>query len=471
MRASSRTWILLAISLLGVALRIYCAIKLNLSPEFDFKRYYEAALSFADGRGLSLAGAPFIAQPPLYSGLLGVWFHFFGGDVWSAKLLNLAVSGGTLLVWAWLVAKARFPTWAQIASLFILAVHPAIVCYVVVLGTETLSVFLCVLLLAFSLLENRSRWLLLGIVCGLLALNRPQMLIVPLLVSVSAVLAAAAHGKFSRGSLALLGATALVIAPWTARNWATFNAFVPVSANSGYVLMVNNNSSNNSGAWMPLSEAPLGDADIEEFKKVAGLDRTFFRGSDEGAKFRQWSPQADTVAREIGSRWIMEHPKDFMKLAWLRVRLTFDGVSLMMWPFHQAGGAPRALVWVVQCVDLGLLIISGSAFIIGLFVGIEPILRVAWICGIAVVVSTFAGVLIFEGQGRYMLPMVPAQLFIVLSFWKGMPSDRFAPDRLSRMQYLPSRRIISLRTRAARMLSPNQSRSPILHSPCMRASR
>ena len=48
----------------------------------------------------------------------------------------------------------------------------------------------------------------------------------------------------------------LVLGPWTLRNAVLFGQFVPVSANSGYVLMVNNNDANAHGGWMPLKDVP-----------------------------------------------------------------------------------------------------------------------------------------------------------------------------------------------------------------------
>lgn len=63
--------------------------------------------------------------------------------------------------------QGRVPELGADCFLIIFAIHPAIVSYVVVLGTKTLSVFLSVLLLASSLLE-RGRWPLMGAVCGLM---------------------------------------------------------------------------------------------------------------------------------------------------------------------------------------------------------------------------------------------------------------------------------------------------------------
>ncbi|SQG09088.1 Uncharacterised protein [Stenotrophomonas maltophilia] len=66
------------------------------------------------------------------------------------------------------------------ASLEVLAFHPALVAYTGLLGTETLAIFLAVLAFALTTLPMRAAMpALLGIVLALVALNRPQLLPLP----------------------------------------------------------------------------------------------------------------------------------------------------------------------------------------------------------------------------------------------------------------------------------------------------
>jgi hypothetical protein len=92
------------------------------------------------------------------------------------------------------------------------------------------------LLLAYRMLERPrpARALALGAVLGATALTRPEcLMLLPLLV----LPAALRGGQGWPARLALVcAATALVIAPWTIRNWRVFDRPVLVSTNDGTVL-------------------------------------------------------------------------------------------------------------------------------------------------------------------------------------------------------------------------------------------
>lgn len=59
----------------------------------------------------------------------------------------------------------------------------------------------------------------------------------------------------------------LIVAPWTYRNYKHFNLLIPVSYNGGYVLFINNNSNNQNGAWMRISDIDLSSKTKNKFKE------------------------------------------------------------------------------------------------------------------------------------------------------------------------------------------------------------
>jgi 4-amino-4-deoxy-L-arabinose transferase-like glycosyltransferase len=250
---------LMLICVAGVLLRVLFLAVVPVAPVSDFARYLEVATSIVNGTGLSVSGTPFISQPPLYPALLGGWLSVFGVHIAAAKALNLLLSTSTLILWAWTCPRAGMrPRW-QLASLALLAFHPALVSYTGILGTETLAVFLAVLAFALTCAPMRAGMCcLLGIVLALVALNRPQLLPLPVGIVVGVLLGGLDWHR-ARNCLVLLVAFVAVLLPWTLRNEALFNRTVPISANSGYVLMVNNNALNRTGNWMPLSLVPLSD--------------------------------------------------------------------------------------------------------------------------------------------------------------------------------------------------------------------
>lgn len=404
--------LLLAIALAGIAARLLFVQWVPLQPVADFGRYLEVAGNVASGAGFRISDVPYVSQPPLYPGLLGAWFMVTGESVGAGKILNIALWAGTLASWALLGARLQLrPAW-QIASLAMLAFHPALVAYSNVLGTESLSLFLASLGMLLAVASFPGRWLLLGAVLALTALNRPQMLPLPGAVVLALLLREGlCVGTVRRICMVMLGFL-LLLGPWTLRNALIFGQFVPVSANSGYVLMVNNNDGNAHGGWMPLKDVPLQADDRARFSH-AGFPRAFFAGESEDWKLRHWTPAADSIGAEIGRRWILEHPARFLELALLRVRGSLDVGSLLHWPFQERGGAP---VWVGRltlALNIALALCTAGA-LLRMCCYLRRWEPVHWLAVASIGLGIFS-ILLFEGQGRYLLPMVPGALFIIVA--------------------------------------------------------
>ncbi|MBA0282148.1 hypothetical protein D7Y44_04820 [Stenotrophomonas maltophilia] len=394
----------------GVLLRVAFLVVIPVVPISDFARYLEVATNVANGSGLSVSGSPFISQPPLYPGLLGAWLSLFGVHVIAAKALNLLLSSSTLALWAWACPRTGMrPGW-QLASLAVLTFHPALVAYTGLLGTETLAVFLAVLAFALTTLPMRAAMpALLGIVLALVALNRPQLLPLPVGLVIGVL---AGRGGLSRirSCLVILVAFLAVLLPWIMRNELLFDRVVPVSANSGYVLMVNNNALNRSGNWMPLSQVPLSEHQLQRFQGEAAVPMSFFDEGDEDAKILQWTPAADGVARSVALDWMRQNPVQVLHLAMLRLESSLDPATLMYWPLVDLGGAPRWLVWGVGGLNLMLVLLAA----IGTF-RLLPQARQLTLTQLMALGTVALGVLsiaMFEGQGRYLIPLVPAMLIL-----------------------------------------------------------
>lgn len=400
------------ICLLGVLARGIFVALVPVAPISDFARYMAVATNLVDGNGLSVSGVPFISQPPLYPGLLGGWLLMFGVDAATGKALNLMLSALTLVLWAWTCPRTSMrPGW-QLASTALLAFHPALVAYTAILGTETLAVFLAIL--AFTLTNAPMRVLkfgLLGIVLALVALNRPQLLPLPVGVAIG-VLCGGLDWQRARNCLILLAAFGAVLLPWALRNDALFDRFVPVSANSGYVLMVNNNGLNKTGNWMPLSQVPLSTQEQLRFQSEAGLPADFFAESDEDAKILQWTPAADSVARSVALDWMSEHPGEVLQLAVKRLETSLASDTLMYWPFLDVGGAPRWLEWLVYGLNVVLVLLAiFGAFRMLLRLRLRQLTMTQWLAVWMVLLGGLS-IAMFEGQGRYLIPFIPAMLML-----------------------------------------------------------
>ena len=132
---------------------------------------------------------------------------------------------------------------------------------------------------------------------------------------------------------------ALIVTPWTVRNYLVLHAFVPIATNGGEVFWSANND-RATGGW------------------IATNDRRFNENELEGSR----AAMAEALA------WIKSHPKQLLALSAKRpVRfLASDehGVTASLWLGHGEEGAPLVVTkWVADVFWFGMLgLIAVAAF-------------------------------------------------------------------------------------------------------------
>jgi len=212
------------------------------------------------------------------------------------------------------------------AAYLVAALLPNYIAYNSVLGSEILFTFFVALtiLVQFSELDNRYRYPLLGIFIAFSALTKPFFVAYPAVFAVAEWLRNRSIEQTAIAALLVSLVMAVVIAPWTYRNWKVFNEFIPITYNGGYVLYINNNDYNHYGGWMD----PANFEVSEEFKA---------RFVEKGTTFPEHPPQADKIYRDEAIRWISSHPVEFLKLGVLRVKNTFfnGAEDIVKWTMNQ----------------------------------------------------------------------------------------------------------------------------------------
>jgi len=193
---------------------------------------------------------------PLYPLLLGGVFKLFGvytaGSAWVILTLNSLFSALTALT-TYEIAARCFNRRVALWSAWIWALYPAAMQYAVRWVWEmTLSTWLfsCILVVALRMRrvgergerDGRTlrRWLLFGLLWGLLGLSNPSLLLV-LPAAGLWVLRGAGHGHRQWGfAAASAGIFVLCISPWAVRNAVVFHHFIPMRANFGVELYLGN---------------------------------------------------------------------------------------------------------------------------------------------------------------------------------------------------------------------------------------
>ena len=169
-------------------------------------------------------------KTPAYPLFVGVLYSLGGENPDAVMLLQVLVLGPLTITLTWLLGRRLFGPWVGTAAAFIAAVHPFIWQYEARLFAEALAVPLTlgILLLVLDRRPDMARVVAAGALSGVLILVKPSALTILAAVVPAILIGWGWRRGLSRAAVAL-AACALVIAPWTIRNYAEFDSFLPLS--------------------------------------------------------------------------------------------------------------------------------------------------------------------------------------------------------------------------------------------------
>lgn len=273
-----------AILIFSLALLIRILYNLTVArayfPMHDSGQYQQISFNILDEHCFCLH--PFITtayRPPLWPFLLaGISLIFGRADIYARLFLCCLGAGTCVLIY--LCARDLFQRRIGLIAGLSAAVYPALYIYDGWLYTESLYTFLlialCYCVLRIQLAEGRSRrlWLLCGLILGLLALTRPNGILLIGLVLLWTLFFVwrklLKRGTLVSAALAMLIAC-LLIAPWTLRNYQVSHSFIPVATGDGTVLLGAYNDRtatqpDSRGSWAnPLRATPQTAAVLKPF--------------------------------------------------------------------------------------------------------------------------------------------------------------------------------------------------------------
>lgn len=211
----------------------------------DFFYYHEIANLIADGRGfvdpfLTSRADPYPSalHPPLWPLLLSISSKLGFTSILAHRLVGAFVGTATVVLIG-LIGRRCAGERAGLLAAGIAAVYPTLVAADGSLMSETLyGLFVATaLLLALRLLDQPGPGVAagLGAALGLAALTRGEGVLFLALLALPVAWLAARKGRLARTG-AVVAAASLVIAPWTIRNWTTFDQPVLISTNDSTVL-------------------------------------------------------------------------------------------------------------------------------------------------------------------------------------------------------------------------------------------
>lgn len=181
-----------------------------------------------------------VFTPPLYAILIAIGSWLFGQDQLPIKVLQIVADSATTCV-VMLIAREILGFRTALISGGLLVVYPFSIYASLYIGSETLFAFFLSCFILFFLRATSSSplawYLLAGGMLGIATLMRGTTQFFPLIAPVLLVLLYRTISKrVIVGYLGFCLCFALIIAPWTIRNYLVLNEIVPVATASGVFL-------------------------------------------------------------------------------------------------------------------------------------------------------------------------------------------------------------------------------------------
>lgn len=413
MRADRSLGVVAGAAAVGAVLRVAWVLIASRRPThlYDPARYvgYAEAISRGDGMVEGLTGQPTAYFPPGYPYVLGaldtVLSHTPLPDdlPLAAGLLQAVLGTASIVLVAVLGRRLHSPAAGAVAAVG-LAVYPNLVLHTAAILSETLAIALLLGLLVALVPPpgdapwpaglDRRRLVAAGVLFGALLLVRPVSAGVVVAVAVALLVARAGIRRTAAVTGTLLGIGALCVMPWTIRNAVRLDAFVPISTNTGDNLCMGHGPGATGGFRIGLDECATGTG-VQD-----GLEGEL-RNDDE---------KTSRALRLIRENW-----RDEPRLAWERIRITFDGDDDAVDAVQSYGDDP----WLDHHPDasrgreLVLRRLSDAAWIVVGLVGAAGMAVLAWSrrADRSLVPLTAVGLLLAPlatfGDIRFKAPVVP----------------------------------------------------------------
>jgi hypothetical protein len=385
-----------------IALRVLFLAEFWHAPNraADAEFFLEAARRIA-------GGDPFLGREtflfsPFYSYFLAAIFAIAGEQLSIVLAIQCAFGVGAAIL-LWRLARNVF---GPLSGLLTLGLH--LFCGIVLffegqLMDATFSVDLAIAFLWAMHRAGRSgrsgAWLGAGVLLGLFALARPNVLLFTPFAAGWAFRTSARGGTSARGLTAAAGlavGTLLCILPFTGRNWIMTRELVLITAHGGINFYVGNNENATGFFTPPAGMPPLPGLFNREVPKAAAELATGRTGMKDGEVSDYW------FAR--GLAFIREHPSRWFALTLMKIRAFLNGreipINVEFDFFRELSRALRiAFLPMGVLLPLGLLGLVRAARR-----GPEQSLFVLWF------VVCSASVVLFFVASRYRLPVVPVLL-------------------------------------------------------------
>jgi 4-amino-4-deoxy-L-arabinose transferase-like glycosyltransferase len=394
-----RDWIVLgAIVLVALLVRLIYLLQYRTCPTFadpimDPLYHVEWARAFAGGESF-MAGEPYF-RSPLYPWFLGICFQLFGEGFLLPRVFQIVMGGATCGL-VFLIGRRSFGRTTGMVAGITAAVYWPLLYFegellIVPLLLPLYLLFLWLLMRAVDAPSWRG-YLLAGLVLGLSAITRPNILLFGLAACVWVALRRAEPRPRAFGRALVMGLACLApILPITVRNYLEGDDVVLIASQAGVNLFIGNNpESDGTRAVVPGTRAGWWEGYHDS------------RAMAEEAEGRSLKPSE--VSRHFSRRalaYMREDPTGWLDLTGRKLRYFWNAAEIdnnQPMEFFARNFAP-----IVRYLPIGFGII-GPLSILGLLLGLRRPKRILPLLGFVFLYS--ASVIAFFICARFRMPVV-----------------------------------------------------------------
>jgi 4-amino-4-deoxy-L-arabinose transferase-like glycosyltransferase len=272
------------IVLLALVLRLTAiAADSGYVPAHDAYDYDRHARSIADGEGFPESGyvsegGPSALRPPVYPYLLGGVYALSGDSVTAGRIVG-ALLGAAAVALLYLIVLRIWGRRIALIAAFLAAIFPSLVLLSRDLLSEQLFIalelgaVLCVLRFRGS--GGALRWAVAaGVLCGGAALTRNPGGVLVFAIALGVwTIRPRWQLRALVAPLVVLACVALMMVPWTVRNWVELGRFVPVTSSTGFGLAGTYNAISESDGDHPAAwRTPVIVPEYEPLFRAPGVD-------------------------------------------------------------------------------------------------------------------------------------------------------------------------------------------------------
>ena len=405
----------LIVALAAIVVRIIYLVNLSSQPGFsvpmvDEKWHWLWAQEIAEK---SFWGEGSYFRGPLYPYFLAFLYFITDASIFWAKFLQIFICGFTA-IFIFKIGRKLFSEAVGVISGFAYALYGTLVFY------ETMFlipvIFLFFLVWGFCrLIENQDSaslksWLITGLIFGLAAITRPNIIIV---VPFLALWLFFKHGKQSpvwkmaiRPALVLVAGMFLAITPVTIRNYVVTGDFILISSQGGINLYLGNNQAAD-GLTMIMPEVELGqNITWDMFIPVtsAAAEKELGRELSDSEVSSFWTGKAVS--------FIVNNPGRFLSLVWKKSVYLLSGFENSdasdIYYQRRKSGLYSLLVWDnIISVPFGLLL---PLVFLSIFVLRKDFSKLLPLY--VFILAYIPSIVLFLVTARHRLPLVPFLIVI-----------------------------------------------------------